>query len=82
MSTTSTNLRLRAMFLEDTAAALRERGDEVRAETTGPWQKTQFTTDSSPIALGMGYFNAAIAANRLAAELRALADMEEEQNGY
>lgn len=79
--TNAEQLRLRAMFLEDTAVALRERGDEVRANTTGPWQKTQFTTDSSPIALGMGYFNAAIAANRLVAELRALADMEEKQNG-
>lgn len=81
MSTTAQNLRLRAMFLDDSAAALRERGDEIRATSTGPWQATRFTTEASPVFQGTAYFNAATSATRLARELRELADMEDRQHG-
>lgn len=74
-------LRLRALYLDDAVAALRARGDAVRAASTGPWQATSIHTGRSPIELGQGYFNAATAARRLAAELRELADMEDRING-
>lgn len=79
--TNAEELRLRAAYLEDAVASLREKGDAVRASTTAPWQASRFTTGRSPIALGQGYFNAAVSARRLAAELRELAAMEDEQNG-
>lgn len=75
-------LRLRATYLDDAVQALRERGDAIRADTRAPWQASSLpSTGRNPIELGMGYFNAATAARRLAAELRELADMEDRING-
>lgn len=75
------DLRACAAELDTTVAALRERGDEIRARSTAPWQATSIHTGRSPIELGQGYFNAAVAARRLAAELRELADMEDKISG-
>ena len=80
-TTPAAELRLRALYLDDAVNALRDRGDVVRAASTGPWQATGIHTGRSPIELGQGYFNAAVAARRFAAELRELADMEDRING-
>lgn len=75
-------LRRQATLLDLQVKALREKGDAVRASTTAPWQASKLATHGrSPIELGQGYFNAAVSARRLAAELRELANMEDIQNG-
>ena len=79
--TNAEELRLRAAYLDDAVESLREKGDALRASTTAPWQATSIHTGRSPIELGQGYFNAAVSARRLAAELRELADMEDRING-
>lgn len=80
-ATLADDLRLRAKVIEADVVSLRARGDAIRATTTSPWQATSIHTGRSPIELGQGYFNAAVAARRLAAELRELADMEDRING-
>jgi hypothetical protein len=79
--TPATELHLRALYLDDAERALRERGNAIRASSTAPWQATAITTGRNPNDLGREYFNAATATRRLAAELRALADMEEKISG-